>query len=132
MREQLLKQQREEIDKLQQTSTAEREQFKQRMVKEHKKELQTLKDTLSVEQEKVSYSKSIVLRIISHVPAIFPWQARRELECAQAASLHSTITAEKNKVSSRRNFTSVLSYVVQRLCWRIYFHHVLASSSCRR
>ena len=57
MKEKLLQQQREEIDKLRQTLTAEQEQFKQRTVREHEKELQVLKDTLLVEQDKVNHYK---------------------------------------------------------------------------
>ena len=63
MREKLLEQQRTEIDQLQQTLTAEQEEFKQRTAKEQEKELQTLKDTLSVERDKVNYCKATALRI---------------------------------------------------------------------
>ena len=53
MKEKLLQQQREEIDKLQRTLSTEQEQFKQRTVEEHEKELQTLKKTLSAQHDKV-------------------------------------------------------------------------------
>ena len=68
MREKLLQQQREEIDKLQHTLAAEQEQFKQKTVREHEKELQILKDALLVEQEKVKHYKSTIpIKTISYV-----------------------------------------------------------------